>query len=890
MRRPSFFAEEIIQSSAMDCGPAALKCLLGGFGCRVDYDKVREACRTGVDGTSIDALQDLAIDLGFDASQHMVPSDALGAFLATKRPFLVVVRTPYGGTHFEVVWNKVAGLLQVMDPIIGRRWQPESDFVRRLLIHYQAFPADTWLALAMTGPFAPWLRRRAARLGAPPGELERCVAADGWRGMAALDCASRIVERLQSSKALPPAGARAALERSYALALRDLRAGHVAEDALPRSLFAVTASPDAEDQVMMRGAVLLAIHGETSPSPIHAEATHTEAPRPEARAKPSLVETEERQPLRELWKLVGKDLTPALSLAAVGVIFSAAGALVEAVIFRSAFTLVGQLRVPVQGAGFAAMIIAFSIALLAVEAVLASVGLWAGRVAEGRLRIATLEKLPQLTDTFLRTRAISDLAQRAQSLDLVRTLPRNVIGFMRASANLALTTVALCLLDPQLTVYCIAAVGVALAIPLLARRVMFERDLRLAAQSGALGTASLDVLRGLLPIRAHRAERAMRIEHENLLVGWYHAAREQERLSLWVMSTQLAVSTALVVGLVFAHVAHASDGQRLLLLLFWAQRLPMTSEALITSFRAFASARSVLLRVQEPLRATSSPTLSGNANASVGEGAIGFALRGASLKISGHEVLTGIDCVVRPGERIAIVGRSGAGKSSLIALLLGWHELAEGTASIDGHPVGDAALDALRSRIVWVDPAVHLWNRPLVENVTYGAEGLRKRPMAEIASQADLVSVLERLSRGLQTTLGEGGGLVSGGEGQRVRFARAACRRDAGLVLLDEPFRGLDRERRRALLRRVNELWPAATVLCVTHDVAETVDFERVLVIEDGRLVEDGSPRELLERDSRYRALTEADREAASILWRQGRWRYVRVDAGAVSEAVEEPS
>ena len=94
--------------------------------------------------------------------------------------------------------------------------------------------------------------------------------------------------------------------------------------------------------------------------------------------------------------------------------------------------------------------------------------------------------------------------------------------------------------------------------------------------------------------------------------------------------------------------------------------------------------------------------------------------------------------------------------------------------------------------------------------------------------------VLERLPDGLQTPLGEGGGLVSGGEGQRVRLGRALARRGVRLVILDEPFRGLDREQRRVLLQRARQEWRATTLLCIPHDVRSTQAFDRVLVVAGG--------------------------------------------------------
>ena len=145
--------------------------------------------------------------------------------------------------------------------------------------------------------------------------------------------------------------------------------------------------------------------------------------------------------------------------------------------------------------------------------------------------------------------------------------------------------------------------------------------------------------------------------------------------------------------------------------------------------------------------------------------------------------------------------------------------------------------------------------------------------------------MLKRLPDGLQTRLGESGALVSGGEGQRVRFGRAAMRGGVRLVILDEPFRGIDREHRRQLLATARRLWPDATLLCITHDVNDTQSFDRVVVVERGHVVEDGRPADLLQRPgSRYRALSEAENATREGIWESHVWRRLRLAGGTLAE------
>ena len=146
------------------------------------------------------------------------------------------------------------------------------------------------------------------------------------------------------------------------------------------------------------------------------------------------------------------------------------------------------------------------------------------------------------------------------------------------------------------------------------------------------------------------------------------------------------------------------------------------------------------------------------------------------------------------------------------------------------------------------------------------------------------MGVLEGLEQGLDTPLGADGALVSGGEGQRVRIARAMLRANCRLAILDEPFRGLDRETRKALTASARTRWADSTLLFVSHDIEHALDFERVLVVEDGRIVEDGHPRDLAMRETKFRTMLEAERDVLEELWSAARWRRITVESGGLIE------
>src|SRR5438552_14934812 len=130
--RPRFFAPEVVQTSSMDCGPASLKCLLEGFGISISYPRLLEACQTDVDGTSINVIERIAVQLGLQAEQIMIPADHLLVTAARALPALIVTRHSTNALHFVVVWRRCGPFVQVMDPAVGRRWLRAAELFEEL--------------------------------------------------------------------------------------------------------------------------------------------------------------------------------------------------------------------------------------------------------------------------------------------------------------------------------------------------------------------------------------------------------------------------------------------------------------------------------------------------------------------------------------------------------------------------------------------------------------------------------------------------------------------------------------------------------------------------------------------------------------------------------------
>jgi ATP-binding cassette subfamily B protein len=879
---------EVIQTSAMDCGPAVLKALLEGFGIPVDYGRLREACQTDVDGTSISVLEETAVQLGLAAEQVMLPPDHLLLPEAEALPAILVVRLPSGLTHFVLVWRRCGPLVQVMDPAVGRRWLTRRQFFQQVYVHCQPVPAAAWREWATGQESRRSLARRLNDLGvgrSASGLLDASADDPGWLSLARLDAAVRFAAALVLSGSVRRG-------REAAAAFRGLLGPCVTEGGtppvtIPEAFWSVTPAPPAADgteQVLLRGAVLVRVRGR---KPGVGRSPAEEPLSPELKA--ALAQPAAR-PARTLLAFLRGAGRVSLLLLGLGLALLAGATVLEAVLFRGILDLGRQLSLPEQRLQAIASFLVLAVAVLGLEwRVMAHLRQF-GRRLELRLRQAFLEKVPRLNDRYFQSRPTSDMAERCHALQQLRFLPRLAGQLARAVLVLFLTAAAITWVDPASAPLALLAAAAAACVPLLLLPLLQEFDFRVRTHAGALGRFYLDTLIGLSAVQAHGAQRAIRREHEGLLVEW---ARAGYCLLLWAVvleGLQLVIGYGLAGWLLLAHAGRMGDVGGLLLLAYWTLSLPLLAEEITLLARQYPAFRTVTLRLLEPLgapeddRPPADPT---PADRPVPPG-VAISLMGVTVRAGGHTILDDIHLNVETGRHLAIVGPSGAGKSSLAGLLLGWHRPGAGHILVDGEPLDAGRLDRLRADTAWVDPAVWLWNRSLADNLAYGCHG-PPVAMGEVLDAADLVDVLQRLPEGLQTPLGEGGGCVSGGEGQRVRLGRALQRRQARLVILDEPFRGLDRAKRRALLRRARAFWAHATLLCITHDVGETADFDQVVVIEAGRVAEDGPPQQLAgDPTSRYHALLEAEQSVRTGLWSGTGWRRLYLEGGCLLEEPRE--
>jgi subfamily B ATP-binding cassette protein MsbA len=229
---------------------------------------------------------------------------------------------------------------------------------------------------------------------------------------------------------------------------------------------------------------------------------------------------------------------------------------------------------------------------------------------------------------------------------------------------------------------------------------------------------------------------------------------------------------------------------------------------------------------------------------------VGFAYDGGK-----GEVLRDINLNIAPGQCVALVGRSGSGKSTLASLLPRFYDVSRGGILLDGEDIRELSLDNLRRQIAWVGQHVVLFNDTIAHNIAYGSlESVGETDIARAAEAAHAMEFIAALPEGLNTLVGENGVLLSGGQRQRLAIARALLK-NAPILILDEATSALDSESERHIQAALAEVMRHRTTLVIAHRLSTVEKADQIVVLDHGRIVEQGRHGELLAKGGHYAAL-----------------------------------
>ncbi|MBR1150866.1 ABC transporter ATP-binding protein/permease [Bradyrhizobium sp. JYMT SZCCT0428] len=431
---------------------------------------------------------------------------------------------------------------------------------------------------------------------------------------------------------------------------------------------------------------------------------------------------------------------------------------------------------------------------------------------------------------------------------------RNLMLFIGATTMMVITS-------PKLSLFVLLAIPV-IVIPLVAFGRWVRRLSRNAQDTLADASAYASELVGAIrTVQAYTSERLAATRFGREVEQAYDAARSSTRARavLTLIIIFIVFSSVVVILWVGSHdvltgsISPGRLGQFVLYAAFAATGLGQLSEVWGEVSAASGAAERLfeILRVKPQITAPASPV----ALPVPARGDVGF--ENVSFNYPTRPDVRAIDNVslsVRAGEKVAIVGPSGAGKSTLFHLLLRFYDPASGTISVDGVPIRSADPHELRARIALVPQDSVVFAASARENIRFGRPDASDAEVERAADQAHATEFIRRLPDGFEAQLGERGVTLSGGQRQRIAIARAILR-DAPLLLLDEATSALDAESETLVQTALEELMRHRTTLVIAHRLATVLSCDRIMVMDQGRIVEQGTHASLVAANGLYARL-----------------------------------
>ncbi|MGH6865873.1 MAG: ABC transporter transmembrane domain-containing protein [Methyloceanibacter sp.] len=490
---------------------------------------------------------------------------------------------------------------------------------------------------------------------------------------------------------------------------------------------------------------------------------------------------------------------------------------------------------------------------------------WLGERVVADIRRDVFKHLTGLSPAFYEVSHSGEVMSRltADTTQVKAVASTAVSQAIRNVLLLAGATVMMVVTSPKLSLAVLIAIPV-IVLPLVA----FGRSVRARSREAqdTLAHASAYASESLGQVRVLQA-----FTHEKATASRFAAAVEKSFQAANTRAQARAGLTAIAIFLVFACVvgvlwygaqdvlSGAMTGGRLGQFVLYAVVAAASVGGLsdvwgeVSQAAGAAERLAELLQMQSAIRSPANP----KALPAPPRGEVAFREVSFTYPLRpGRSALSDIDFQVMPGERVALVGPSGAGKTTIFALLLRFYDVDSGKVEVDGVAVNEADLNALRSRFAIVPQETALFADSVAANIAYGAEGASQVEIVAAAKAAFAHDFIAALPQGYDTMLGEGGVTLSAGQRQRLAIARAVLR-NAPILLLDEATSALDANSETLVQRALDKVMEGRTTLVIAHRLATVMRADRILVLDHGRLVEEGTHQSLIRRGGVYARLAE---------------------------------
>ena len=409
---------------------------------------------------------------------------------------------------------------------------------------------------------------------------------------------------------------------------------------------------------------------------------------------------------------------------------------------------------------------------------------------------------------------------------------------------------------PEVALWAIVPIPVIVAGSFMYQRRIGVRYSRVRSQVADLNSLLNNNLQGITTIKSFTAEEREASRVSEASEAYREANKEAIRLSasfvpIIRMAILFAFSANMLVGGWMALDGRISLGAYSVIV-FITQRLLWPLTRLGETFDLYQRAMASTTRVLDLLD-TEVGIIEGDVKLNEVSGELHF--RDVEFSYPGREkVLQGLDLVVPAGQTVGLVGSTGSGKTTLIRLLLRFHDPHSGTVSLDGHQVSDLTLNSLRASISLVSQNTTLFPGSVLENIRYGNPDAPIESVEDAARIAEATEFIALLPNGWHTDIGEGGHRLSGGQRQRIAIARAVLK-DAPVLVLDEATSNVDNETEAALKRSISQISKGRTTLIIAHRLSTVRNADIIAVLHKGEISETGTHESLLEEHGIYSRL-----------------------------------